>query len=752
MHPTRKLLSMNFKRYMIPVVLVVAIFFATDYVLVRTIRHQFMDVLEKQLTSFGQMYSHSLAKGGEAYLLINGFLEEKLLSVGRQAASQSENLSDAILQTLAETFSVDEILVYNPEGVIEYATDPRKIGWQIYLGHPTSEFLVSDANFFVDDIRPDGVTHENYKYSYVRADNGYVVQVGMSEDSVQRVLDPFDINRLVSEIASLDLVSHICFVDNDLVITASSDDSVVGQKLDTSHIPEAAFHHGLRSEVGISHHGSDDSVYEVYVPIYTGGERLGTMIISQPLLDAQGMGRTIPILSLIASGAVMVGFLYVMVANFEYNKQLAELAYHEPLTGLPNKAYFEQFLEAHLKDPPKGRHAVLMTHCLNLSVINSVYGFDVGDRVVQELVRRLKPFVNSNCKLFYFATNRFAMFVQDFDSTKKLTALVERIHGALEKPLDTLGVSTRVEAKTGIVELNREISDVTQVFTQALVALHYAEGDVLQDYTLFDGKMAAKLLRQETIAREMREFLSQSAADTMYLVYQPKTDLKSNRIVGFEALARMNSPSLGAVSPVEFIKIAERQDLIIPLGDWVLETACRFLKQMTAAGYSDLHVAVNISGIQLLHERFADRVNEIINQMGIKPHNLELEITESVLIERFSEVKKTLETLREMGIKITIDDFGTGYSSLARMESLPIDSIKIDKYFVDSILANEGRRPIIRDLISMVHNLGLEVVAEGIEQELQRSCLVEWGCDIIQGYLISKPLSEQGALTKLQEI
>ncbi|HHT74128.1 MAG TPA: hypothetical protein GX008_10495 [Firmicutes bacterium] len=185
---TRRPLSMNFKRYLVPVVLLIVIFFATDYVLVRTIRNYYLAILEAQLTSIGQIYSHSLAKGGEAYLLINSLLEEKLLGAGKTVASQLNGISDTALESLADMLGVDEILVYNPEGVIEYATNPRHIGWQTHPGHPTYDFLTGDAETFVGDVRLDSVTHEYYKYGYVRAYNGYIIQVGEQADDVHRAL------------------------------------------------------------------------------------------------------------------------------------------------------------------------------------------------------------------------------------------------------------------------------------------------------------------------------------------------------------------------------------------------------------------------------------------------------------------------------------------------------------------------------------------------------------------------------------
>jgi diguanylate cyclase (GGDEF)-like protein len=752
MNATRKLLSINFRTYIVPIIVVVAIFFATDYLLVMSIRSHYMTMLETQMTSFGMIYSHSLAKGSEAYSLINDLLEEKLLGAARAAAAQLQSASSHTLVELADMLGIDELIVYSQDGIIEYATDDRYIGWQTYPGHPAHGFLTGEAALLVEDIRASSVSGELYKYGYAKAPNGQVVQVGVRADRVKQVLGPFDVQRLVEDIAELELVNHICYVDESSTIAASSDADVVGSELAEAGVQSAHEKGTMYTLINESHHGLDDLVYEVYVPVYAAADRAGTLIITKSLQDTEIMWRTISILGIIASSAVLIGFIYVMFANYKYNKQLAALAYYDTLTGLGNKAHLEHIVANSLGRTSSEKQAIIMTHCLNLSAINSAYGFDTGDRVVQELVRRLKPLVNEMQTLFQFATNRFAWFVRGYHSRDELVELVKRIHSSLEEPLDAMGIGTRVAPKSGIAELSTAHADVVQVFTDAMVALQHAEKSSNSEaYSFFDAQMAAELHREETIAREMREFLFQAAHNTMHLEYQPMVHLQSNRITGFEALARMDSPSLGKVSPEEFIKVAERHDLIIPLGYWVLETACQFLEKVNTAGYRNLHLSVNVSGIQLAHERFIARVRQIINKTGIMPHHLELEITESVLVEGFKDIRSTLEELRRMGIRIAIDDFGTGYSSLSRMERLPVDSIKIHKHFVDSILVRDRRQPIIRDLISMAHNLGLEVVAEGVEHESQRQYLLESGCDIMQGYLFSRPLNAEAAMLKLQE-
>lgn len=239
--------------------------------------------------------------------------------------------------------------------------------------------------------------------------------------------------------------------------------------------------------------------------------------------------------------------------------------------------------------------------------------------------------------------------------------------------------------------------------------------------------------------------------DELYLVYQPVVDLKKGAVVGFEALARLKTEKLGPVSPQEFIPLAEKTKLIIPLGEKIIVQALGFLNKLKEEGYDDLSILLNISIIQLLHPDFPERLLALIKRMQVDPRNIGIEITESVFANDYESVNKILEELRTAGIYIAIDDFGTGYSSLTREKEMMADCIKIDKYFADELVEADLDRAITCDIISMAHKLGHETIAEGVEQLVQLRYLKRHSCDKVQGYLISKPLSEGEAIKFLEE-
>ena len=258
--------------------------------------------------------------------------------------------------------------------------------------------------------------------------------------------------------------------------------------------------------------------------------------------------------------------------------------------------------------------------------------------------------------------------------------------------------------------------------------------------------MEEKLLREVTIKKELSKAAFDDFDESIYIVYQPIIDLKTNTIYGFEALARMNSEELGNVSPVEFIPIAEETQLIVPLGKKIMNLAFGFLKQIEQNGYDNIELSFNVSAIQLLRDDFLPDLIQIIHENEINPNNLNIEITESVFSNNYQEINDKLEEIRRLGIKISIDDFGTGYSSLARERELKINCLKIDKYFIDKLDYPRVTDDITGDIVSMAHKLGHCVVAEGVEYEEQKEYLIEHHCDLMQGYLFSKPLLEKSAI------
>lgn len=322
---------------------------------------------------------------------------------------------------------------------------------------------------------------------------------------------------------------------------------------------------------------------------------------------------------------------------------------------------------------------------------------------------------------------------QIIEFTKAISAVVESVLSM-----------ERIGGGIGIVEIERKnCHDTDQLLKNLLVASEKAMSlyDKEYGFCFFDKAMEIQIIREKIIKRDLLVASLDENDGGLFLEFQPILDLRTKRITAFEALARLKSNKLGLVSPVEFIPVAEKTKLILPVGSKVIEQSLEFLRTLEEHGYSDVSVSINISAVQLLKNDFVSRLIETVNMMQADSNNIILEITESVFASNYQEINEILLKIREEGIKIAIDDFGTGYSSLARERELNVDCMKIDKFFIDELSNMDEGRFITGDIISMAHKLGHYAVAEGVETDKQREYLEANGCDKIQGYLISRPLN-----------
>lgn len=455
-----------------------------------------------------------------------------------------------------------------------------------------------------------------------------------------------------------------------------------------------------------------------------------------------------------AIGIIILVSLYgALIAMMDFtlnrNKHLMMLAYYDHLTGLFNSYYLKVMLTKDLKLYRWNRKALMLIGISNLKSINLLYGYDSGDDALRQLARRLQLIAGQDTMLFRFTEDRFVLYTRNCHRENHLKMLVESVEAAFREPMDFKGQKKQLVPKIGIVEIDGDYETADRLLKDATISLDNVDLNTGKSYMYFSRAMAEKLHREDIIEKEISLCL-ENGTDAIYLNFQPQLHLVTGKVVGFEALARMRSGELGSVSPAEFIDVAERKQLIIPLGNLVLKKACSFLSILEEKGLSDLRVAVNVSGIQLIHEDFGSSVMEAVVDSGIRSENLELEITESVLLDNFSAVNKSLKDFQENGIRIALDDFGTGYSSFLRLNELNVNYLKLDRYFVGMVATSDRNDYITSDIISMAHKFDLEVIAEGVETVLQRDFLIENGCDIMQGYLFSRPLSEKDALELVQ--
>lgn len=433
-----------------------------------------------------------------------------------------------------------------------------------------------------------------------------------------------------------------------------------------------------------------------------------------------------------------------MENDLRYNNE------HDLWTGLYNRSYLETLLkkEARLQDAKKS--ALVGINLGAVHLLSITYGFQYSQELIKKAAVALQSHCHENCALFKMYENHFAFYIKAYQEKNELTAFCQALGGTLEALL----IVERIGAGIGIIEIDdNNKHDVGVLLKNLLIASEKAINVFDSDIgcCFFDEEMEKQIIRAEEIKRELAQIAADGDSDRLFLQFQPILDLQTNRICGFEALARVIIDKLGLIMPLEFIPMAEETKLINPLGERIILQALHFLQTLQAKGYHDVCVSINISAIQLLRNDFIQKLMEMIDEIEVHPGNIGLEITESVFSSNYQELNRTLGELKDLGIQVAIDDFGTGYSSLARERELNVSCLKIDKFFIDKLLMLKDEQTITGDIIAMAHKLGQCVIAEGIEDEKQLQYLKRYGCDRIQGFLISEPLDEAAALELLQQ-
>ncbi len=442
-----------------------------------------------------------------------------------------------------------------------------------------------------------------------------------------------------------------------------------------------------------------------------------------------------------------------LILSINYRKRMeADLLYHsrhDLVTGLYNRRHLEELLDTTCAGRG-GEHCALVA--VNLSSLHAsamTYGYLYSQEILKEVAQQLQALCKPAYTLSVIHEYQFVFHIQGYAGKEELKSLADAVREQLSTPLAMEGIGWGI----GIVEVGQKGGDAQDLLRKLLVVSEQAlqRWGSESTHLFFDEQMETQLYREEQITGELSAIASGEGTGRLYLVYQPVITIADGSVAGFEALARLEIPALGIISPLQFIPITERTKLIIPLGDSIIIEALRFLGTLYKRGYEGLTLSINISALQLLKKEFSPNLLRTIRAMGVKAQNICLEITESIFAANYQEINRILKPLRNAGIKIAIDDFGTGYSSLARERELEVDCLKVDKFFIDKLSHISEDRSITSDIISMAHKLGHCVIAEGVEEEVQLQYLAKHGCDKVQGYLFAKPMDEERALQYLSQ-
>ncbi|MBB4372700.1 diguanylate cyclase (GGDEF)-like protein/PAS domain S-box-containing protein [Bradyrhizobium sp. cir1] len=413
--------------------------------------------------------------------------------------------------------------------------------------------------------------------------------------------------------------------------------------------------------------------------------------------------------------------------------RLAFMAQHDGLTGLPNRNLLRQQVDEMLLHTRRSAEkvAVLMLGLDNFKAVNDTLGHAIGDKLLRGVAKRLRSTLREEDALARLNSDEFAIVQSGLARPEDAVGLAKRLLEAISDPYLLDGHSVVIGASVGIAMAPGDGDDSEKLLKSADMALSRAKLDARGSFAFFEAALDAKAQSRRKIEVELRDAIQN---DVLRPYYQPLIDLQSGRITGFEALVRWPHAERGMVSPAEFIPVAEDTGLINPLGGLMLRRAC----QDAATWPDDVRVAVNLSPLQFRSGNLLSMVTDALKHSGLPPRRLELEITETLLLEKSAQVLATLHALRALGVRISMDDFGTGYSSLSYLRSFPFDKIKIDQSFVRDLGANREAQAIIRSIVSLGKGLGVTITAEGVETEAELSCLRAEGCDEGQGFLFSK--------------
>jgi diguanylate cyclase (GGDEF)-like protein/PAS domain S-box-containing protein len=433
----------------------------------------------------------------------------------------------------------------------------------------------------------------------------------------------------------------------------------------------------------------------------------------------------------------------------EAETKIHRLAYFDPLTGLPNRGMFQDRLRQALALAHREDHKVCLVFLDldNFKDVNDTYGHDFGDKMLREVAGRLAGSMRESDTLARLGGDEFVVILTSVTTMESTATAVQRLLLLFSLPFEIDERKIYSSASIGIALYPDDGLDTESLLKCADTAMYHAKNEGKSQYRFFSTEMNHKIMRRVSLENCLHQGLER---EEFFLNYQPQWDLKTSRMLGAEVLLRWQSADFGLMPPSEFIALTENTGLIFDLGQWVLRTACNQARKWSLAGYRDFKLAVNISGKQLKQPNFLEMVDGVIRESDIDPETLELEFTESVVMEQADKTIDTLKALKKMGIQLSIDNFGTGYSSLNYLKHFPIDRIKIDRSFVADLDRSNDDATLVETIISMGHSLNRKVLAQGVENGTQLNLLAALGCDEVQGFYLAMPMAAEDIAGKIR--
>ncbi|MBC3916463.1 EAL domain-containing protein [Undibacterium sp. CY18W] len=430
--------------------------------------------------------------------------------------------------------------------------------------------------------------------------------------------------------------------------------------------------------------------------------------------------------------SVFCGNVSVGLDNVMLTSRLHNYAFYDPLTGLANRLKLLQTLNETLLTSLKSHSALSLIDIDHFAETNDALGHQFGDLLLYSVAQRLSNTFGEHCQLARVGSDTFALLGEDN------LVCPDKILTLFNAPFDVDQQEVQLSATIGLIKLDEYDGDGSEALKDTNIALKRAKMNRRGGYEYFTRSMGVEIRERVLLMHALRAAFEH---EKLFLVFQPQIDMRDGRVTGAEALLRWKTDDGRFIPPDQFIPIAEYSGLIVDIGEWVLRTACFELVHLRSLGYTDFQMAINVSQVQFSHPLFMQSLNKALEDTKVPPHFVELEITESMAMKDPELLIKTLQQIKQLGMSVSIDDFGTGFSSLSHLQKLDVDKLKIDRAFVNEIQKNSSEGSIAKMIVQLGQNLGLSIIAEGVESEMQANTLLSYDCHIAQGYLYSKPLT-----------
>ena len=733
--------------YLLAFIGVTIVFFLVSFVMVHTVSDFVRDEMTGNAVNTAKTYSYTLEKNIVAYEAVTELLEDKIKAAGH-AIVNAEDPDKLDLKQVANDLRVDSIDLYDEKGVVIASAYSGNVGWSVYEGHPVNTFFRSELETYLGPMRINTISNQEFQYGYFRMKDGGFVQIGVSAEHIRSFVDDFDMINNFNGIRNGNSQLYLTFIDRDQTILASTEAERIGQMYTEESVLEQI---ERGEEAGIYTEIGDEEVYQVFVPVYSDGVKQGTLAMAQSTRYTEDLLRRLSGVSLIILIFVYGALLILFFASYKRFKNLMNLAYFDQRTELPNEEYLKTvFMDEQFLSEDK-RKALILVQYIRYKSHRSGIAHESSAEIMGRIGKSVKELTHYPVQIFSLADDQFILLVEEYKNKLELISLVEEVSNLAKEKFSIHGTPDYMSIRFGITEISDKKKPLKELLKEVKISLSIIGEHDEVNYAFFSYHTGRRLQMEDVIASELKEIIRDESTGGVHLLYQPIISMKDGSVSSFEALARFTSKKYGEVPPEKFIEIAEKNNLMIPLGNLIFTQAARYAKKLYEKGYDKVRVSVNISAVQLLHENFTEDLLRISEREGISGDHIILEVEESAFLENFREMNKRIKEIRKHGFKIAIDSFGTSHSSLRNLKEMKVDILKIDKTFIELLTPGDTSGYITSDIISLAHRLGLKVVAEGVELESQMEYLFHADCDCIQGYILGRPAKpEEASLTLIE--